>query len=287
MTARLPQVIAERGELLERAGIEAGRVEAEMILCHVLGVDRLTLYLHGQNMLTSQLLTQVDDIVERRQSRYPLQYIFGHTWFYGRRFEVTPAVMVPTPETELLCEQALRILRLRSLDRPRILDVGTGSGVIAATMACESPEAQVVAVDLSNEALLVARKNALDLGVSERVEFRLSDLFSALEETESFDLILSNPPYICETVYDGLPPEVQADPKLAITSGNDGLDAIRVIVREAPRYLNPGGHIIFEIGYDQALRVAALTENDKRYASLDILRDFNDIDRIVMFSCAG
>ena len=285
MEGRLAGFITQRAGLLEEAGIEQAKSEVELILCCLLKVDRLHLYLEGEDRIDETVVERVDDIVRLRRTRYPLQYILEAGWFYGREFYVNPDVMAPTPETERLCELALSFCRDRRLQTPRILDLGVGSGVISVTMACELDDCRVLAVDLSEGALKVARKNARDMDVADKIEFRQSDFFASIGDTERFDLILSNPPYIAEPDYPDLPPEVLADPKLAMTAGEDGLDAIRVIVREAPAYLASGGRIMFEIGYDQAAAVARLTESDDRYQSINIIKDLNDIERVVILGC--
>jgi len=285
VTPRLPSFIAEQAKRLEAAGIASAAAEIEWILCHVLEVSRLDLYLHGAELLTEKRRKRIEEIIQRRLTREPLQFILGEAFFYGRRFVVTPAVMVPTPETEGLVERALGFIRMAGIESPHILDVGVGSGVIALTMMCELPTAHVVGIDISPSALEIARHNADVLAVNERVELRVSDFFSAIDEEEQFHLILSNPPYIAEPDYRDLDPEIHADPKVAMTAGTDGLDCIRVIVREAPKFLRSGGRVMFEIGYGQAEKVAALVEADRRYASLDIIRDLNDIDRIVILGC--
>ncbi len=285
MIEHLPQYISEKAKILEAAGIESGKAELEIILCHVLEVDRLHLYLHGVRLLDENALKRVDEIIERRATRHPLQYILGEAWFYGRRFFVSPLVMVPTPETELLCEYALGFVRDQLYDAPRILDLGVGCGVISVTLACELSQATILALDVSADAIEVARRNAREHGVMNRIEFRQSDSFTAVAAHESFDLILSNPPYIRESEYDDLSPEVKADPKVALVAGEDGLDTIRTIIRDAPKHLAKGGRIMFEIGYDQAQHVAELTENDERYRLTDIVRDLNDLDRLVILSC--
>lgn len=281
----LPKFIADKAAILEKAGIESASAEVEWILCHVLEVDRLNLFLQGSELLNNDRIARIDQIIERRSTRYPLQYILEESWFYGRKFFVSPAVMVPTPETELLCENAIKFLSRRQIQCPRILDIGVGSGVIAVTMALEAPTCHVVALDISTDALAVARRNGTELCRGFRIEFRQSNLFAAVRENERFDLILSNPPYIAEPDYAGLMPEVLADPRIAMTAGDEGLDAIRVIVAKAPDHLLPGGRVMFEIGYNQADKVARLTEHDSRYDSISILRDLNDIDRIVILSC--
>lgn len=287
VTDRLAAVISRAATVLTDAGIDQAKSEVELILCHILGVDRLNLYLCGEGTLTEAVLGQLEGILKRRAERYPLQYILGESWFYGRRFLVTPDVMVPTPETELLCETAIGFVREKGLARPRLLDMGVGSGVIAVTMAAELDECEVVAIDCSPEAIEVARRNAGELGVGDKIEFRKSDFFAEIRTGEKFNLILSNPPYISDSEYESLPPEVLADPKIALLAGEDGLDAIRVILRDAPDYLAEGGLIMFEIGYRQSQRVAELTENDDRYRSIVILKDLNDVDRVVALGCDG
>jgi len=283
----LPKFIAEKGTILEKAGIEQGRIEVEIILCYLLDVERLDLYLRGEQLLKEPHMEKFEQILKRRATRYPLQFILEESWFYGRKFFVSPAVMIPTPETEVLCETALGFVRNKDYSRPRIADLGVGSGIISVTMAKELAECDILALDLSEEALEIARRNAADLGASERIRFLRSDYFEAVNHDERFDLILANPPYISDEEYKTLPPEVLADPKLALTSGAEGLDAVRVILREAPNYLAEGGRIMFEIGYNQADRVADLTESDPRHKSIVIIKDLNDIDRVVILACDG
>jgi release factor glutamine methyltransferase len=274
VTATKPaRIVRQYAERLEQAGIEAPLVEAELILCHVLKANRLQLYLDALDQLDDSAVRQVESIVARRMNREPLQFILGCTEFFGREFAVTPAVMAPTPETERLCEAATEFVRTETLS--------------AVTVACELAEAAVLAVDISPEALAVAEKNAARHQVGDRIEFRRSDLFERVGDNEAFDLILSNPPYIADSDYDDLSPEVKADPKIAMTAGPDGLDVIRRIVDSAPNYLVPRGRVMFEIGYDQAEAVAEMTDQDRRYQSLTILRDFNDIDRVVILGCGG
>ncbi len=281
----LPRFISEKGKILEDAGIERGKGEVELILCHILEIERLQLYLHGETLIDDSVLRRFDEIVERRVTRYPLQYILEESWFYGRKFFVSPAVMVPTPETELLCESAIRFIKQRAIARPRIADLGVGSGVISITMAKELPDCEILAIDVSAEAIEVAGKNAVDLKADDRIKFLQSDYFENVPSGERFDLIMANPPYISDDEYKGLPPEVLADPKVSLTSGEEGLDAIKTILKSAPDYLAAGGRIMFEIGYNQAEQVTQLTNDDDRYRSIVIMKDLNDIDRVVMLAC--
>ena len=285
MEQPLAQLIATQADRLGKVGIDSATAEIELMLCHILKTDRLHLYLNGAEQLNENSRAELERIMTRRLTREPLQFILGEAWFFGRTFTVSPSVMAPTPETELLCESAIGYVQDTGRTGARILDIGVGSGVISVTLALELSEVKVVAVDLSDDALAVARTNVETLGAADRVELRHSDLFSAVKPDERFDLIVSNPPYIREDAYAGLPPEVLADPKLALVSGEDGLDAIREIVRVAPDYLAEGGRILFEIGYDQSALIAELTGSDDRYTSLIILKDLNDIDRIVILGC--
>ncbi len=285
-TARsIPQLIGHFGERLQQAGIEAGPVEIELVLMHLLKVDRLTLYMHGEAMLSEEHRIRLEEIVEKRRARYPLQYILESAWFYGREFRVTDAVMVPTPETELLCEAAMNVVRTNGWHTPRILDVGTGSGVIAVTMVAECDACRMTALDISPEALAIARGNAEHHDVNERIRWLESDLLAAIRPHERFELILANPPYIADHEYDELPPEVLADPKIALTSGPEGLDHIKRLIDTVPAFLAPRGRLLFEIGYNQAEAITRLTEADERYTSFTLIKDLNDIDRIVLLGC--
>ncbi|MBD3333143.1 peptide chain release factor N(5)-glutamine methyltransferase [candidate division GN15 bacterium] len=281
----LALLIAERVQRLENGGIDDALSEVELILCHLLDCDRLTLYLEGDNRLTEEHLSRAETIIKRRLERYPLQFILGEAWFYGRKFAVSPAVMAPTPETELLVETAIGYVKSYGIERPRILDIGIGSGVIGLTVAAELEEVTVVGLDVSEEALDVARTNVRQFGLSERVELRQSDFFAGVAADERFDLILANPPYISETDYATLPPEVLADPKVSLVGGEDGLTAIRRIIAEAPSYLADGGRIMFEIGYDQSECIPELVAQQSAYESMTIMKDLNDIDRIVILRC--
>jgi release factor glutamine methyltransferase len=281
----LSAFISRKARILNQAGIDTAVSEVETILCHLLKTDRLRLYLDGARRLDDAVVARLDEILQRRAARYPLQYLLGEAWFYGRRFSVNPDVMIPRPETEILCREAIEYARERRLSTPRILDLGVGSGVIAVTVAKELDGSRVLAVDISLPALKVAKENARAHSVIDCIEFLSSNFFDAIADTQQFDLILSNPPYVSEKEYDTLPPEVLADPRIALLAGVDGLDAIRVILREAPHYLTHGGRVMLEIGCGQAAAVAKLVETDTRYASFTVKKDLNGMDRIVILSC--
>jgi release factor glutamine methyltransferase len=282
--AEFRNLIREAGERLKASGVDSPAAEVEIILEYLLEIERLEVYLNGAILMDKMMTDQFNKIIEKRSTRYPLQYILGETYFYGRRFLIDPDVMVPTPETELLCELSSNHVKNENIEAPQILDLGTGSGVIAVTLGCELPSAWITAVDISQAALAVARKNAALHGTSGRIRFMKSDLFGVLETDEKFDLILCNPPYIAESEYRDLPPEVQADPMISLVSGVEGLDMIKRLIDQAPDYLSDGGRLMFEVGYNHSDKVAAISEADRRYRSFSIIKDLNDIDRVIILS---
>lgn len=278
----LNKLIAETGQKLEAVGIESGLAEAELILCDLLDFDRLHLYLHGPSMIDAELLEKFDRIIEKRLTRYPLQYILGSSWFYGRKFLVNEDVMVPCPETELLLESILRSSRFCKSDPVKLLDIGVGSGVVAISAKLENEYLDVTAIDISDEALHVARVNAGRFEVEDEIRFIRSDLFEAVGQDERFDIISSNPPYISDSEYEGVEPEVKADPRLAMLAGPKGLDIINRLLAEAPDYLTRPGYLMFEIGFDQSQEIFKIVQSDGRYSDCSLLKDLSDIDRVVI-----
>ena len=249
MTIR--EALAQAAARLETAGVPDARLDAELLLARVLHEDRLRMRLDGQRTLGDAQRSEYDTLIARRQTREPLQYIEGEAAFMGLTFRVAPGVLIPRQDTEILCEEALS----RMKPGARVLDVGTGSGALAVSLARLGRDAQVTAVDVSDAALAIARDNARRLGA--QVRFVKSDCFAALAG-ERFDLIVSNPPYISREEMETLMPEVQREPELALAGGEDGLDFYRRIAREAPAHLLPGGCLLFEIGWRQRDAVSAL-----------------------------
>jgi release factor glutamine methyltransferase len=233
---------------------------------HVLGRDRAYLLSHGELVLSCRELSVYDEFLERRGRGEPLQYITGHQEFWGLDLLVTPAVLIPRPETEHAVEAALEVLR--ELPSPRIVDVGTGSGCIALALASELPSANIVAVDISSAALDVARQNADRLRLSDRVQFAESDLLGRyLSSGGTFDMVVSNPPYVGESEADKLQVEVREhEPHCALFGGTQGLDIYQRLVPEGRQVLKPGGWLVMEIGYTQEAPVRALLSgwNDVR-----------------------
>lgn len=270
---------------LARRGIEAARLEADLLVAHGLSVERIALYIDLDRPLVASELDAIRKLVERRRKREPMAYILGDRDFYGRSFRVTPAVLVPRPDTETLVERALQ--RLPGQGGGTLLDVCTGTGAVAITIAAERPDLSVVASDIDPAALEVARDNAARLGVGERVELRLGDLFAACKPGERFAAITANPPYIASHEFDGLEPEVRDfEPRLALDAGPDGLAFYRRIATGAPQHLLAGGALLVEVGIGQAREVCALFEA-VGLRELVVTRDLGGVERVVEAVYAG
>jgi release factor glutamine methyltransferase len=261
----------------EQKSIDAPRLTAELLLAHVLLATRVKLYTDLERPLSKEELTTYKALIQRRLSGEPTQYLTGKKEFYGRNFAVDARVLVPRPETELLVEACLRHL---PQDTPcRVLDLCTGSGCIAVTLAVEHPQASVWATDVSPAALEVAQANAVTHGVDARVTFFTGDLFAALPGPATFDLIVSNPPYIAQPQLPTLQREVQFEPRLALDGGADGLDIVRRLVSDAPAHLKAGGLLALEIGDDQGPAVLELLTRSLGH-EVRVERDLARLDRL-------
>jgi len=268
---------------LERAGDAASRRSAEWLLEAATGLTRLDLYTHFDQPLTPEERARLREGVARRAAGEPLQYITGAAPFRHLELKVTPAVLIPRPETEVLVDLALAELRGSPMLRRRlsVLDLCTGSGCIALSLIHEAG-VDVTATDLSPEALAIARENAEALGYGEQLDLRQGDLFDALAPDERFDLILSNPPYVQQADRDALPREVvDFEPPLALFSGEDGLDAFRRIITAAPRHLAANGVIIMELNADMSMRAMQEAVKLKMYETIDVLPDLTGRLRFV------
>lgn len=245
----------------EEALAAIDRVDAQVLMAHVLGVNRAWLAANPMHVLTETQDARLDSFVAQRALGQPVAYLVGKREFYGRDFEVGPEVLIPRPETETLVEAALEALRRREAGAdPSVLDLGTGSGAIAVTLACERPEARIVASDVSASALEVARANARAHDCDARVEFVAGSWYEAVPGRR-FELIVANPPYVAAGDAHLGEGDLRFEPGSALTDGSrDGLDSIRAIVAGARAHLAPGGRLLFEHGYDQAEAAAALLD---------------------------
>lgn len=275
------RVIRTGAEWLQERGVESPRLDTEHLLAHALGTDRLQLYLQYDRPLTPDELGGFRPLLRRRGSREPLQYITGRAAFRELDLRVDPRVLIPRPETEVLVQVVLDAVA--GATDLTALDVGTGSGCIALSLLVEGPFRRVVGTDPSDDALAVARANAQALGsAADGFEMRRGGGFDPLSPEETFDVIVSNPPYVAAGDAPGLQPEVRDwEPAGALFAGADGLDVLNVLAASAAMHLRPGGWLAVEVGPGQASTLKARLDGSGRFASCAIHRDLSGRPRIV------
>ena len=289
------KIIQWTTEYLKGKGIENPRLDSEVLLSHLLKLDRVGLYLNYDRLLSKEELSSFREMVKRRGGREPLQYITGHQEFWSLDFKVTPDVLIPRPETEILVEEAIKVVSGQGSGAsesrsPIILDLCTGSGCIAVSLAKEFENAVVYAVDISDAALKVARENSERHGVKDRVTFLSGDLYKAFENRPPitdhrpllFDLVVSNPPYVKSEDIPNIQPEVRDyEPRMAVDGGPEGLDFYKRIVSGAPAHLLSGGWLMVEVGEGQAATVSEMMKNTGSFESISTAKDLAGIDRVV------
>ncbi len=276
------RLILWSADYLTNKGVFSGRLDAEHLLAHVLGVNRLQLYLEFERPLAAKELDTFRPMLRRRAAREPLQYVIGQQPFRELVLTVAPEVLIPRPETEQLVDVILEWLKAEDIQQPTVLDIGTGTGAIALSLAAEA-EARVTATDVSAAALGIAGSNRFAAGLVERVELIEGSLFEPLEPRARFHVIVSNPPYIAEVDEETLQPEVREwEPRNALFAGADGLDVIRGLVSGAERHLGPGGLLAIEVGSGQARTVVSLLEASGDYAAVRIEQDHAGLERFVL-----
>jgi len=272
--------------------------EAELLFSEILNCDRMSLYLNKEYILDKDKSVLISAALKRRISGEPIQYILGKAEFMGLEFRVNPDVLIPRPETEILVETAIgQVTPSLSLGTPfgrtsqshnvtciNMLDLGTGSGCIAISLAKLLPNSHITATDISDKALLAARENA-ELNCV-RVNFVQSDLFGGLHPT-SYDLIVSNPPYIPSLEIQDLQPEIGYEPISALDGGSDGLDFYHRIIKDAPQYLKGNGYLIMEMGFRQRDDIKDIFQENKNFKVIDIVSDYNKIDRVIIAQKRG
>ena len=263
-------------EYFKKFEIEWPHLEAEILLSHSLNIPRIQLYVQFERVLNKEELAEYKKLILRRSKREPIAYITGKQPFMSLDFEVNPSVLVPRPETEKLVETAMETGK--QIKDPVIADLGTGSGVIAVSLAKYLPEAKVFATDSSEDAIKIAKSNAVKHGVQDRCEFLVGNLFEPLKD--KFDIIVSNPPYIKSADIDSLQPEVSKyEPRQALDGGEDGLKYYRLIFQEVDKHLKPGGYLTLEIGFDQAKQVMDLAE---KFKNKKLVKDNAGIERVII-----
>jgi release factor glutamine methyltransferase len=280
----LAEAIRKAAMRLSAHKIEHARLDAEVLLGHALGRDRAWLLVHMQDRLGDAGRRVYENYIDRRAGREPLQYITGLQEFWGLPFIVTPDVLIPRPETELVVESAIR--REMTTAAPIVVDLCTGSGCIAVSLAREHPRARIFATDRSGAALNVARMNARQNGVADRIRFLEGDLFEPLSETDLIgrvDVIAANPPYIRSEELPELQPEVRDfEPEMALIAGPDGTEIAERILNAAPNYLRSGGSLIMEMGMGQTNALRKIIAAAGAYAEPEVLKDLAGIERVIV-----
>ena len=271
----------------EQHGIPNPRLDAEVLLGHLLEKSRLQLYLHFEMPVFQEHLTPFRELIKKRIERTPVSYLTNRKEFMSLDFYVDERVLIPRPETEQLVET---VLTAKTGDSQRLLELGTGSGVIATSLALHQPEWDIIATDISEPALAVAQKNAETHACTAQIKFLSGDLFEPIKAIDPdrethFDWIVCNPPYIKKTEWDTLSPDVRDyEPEIALFAGDDGLAVIRRLIAEAPEYLTPNGKLVLEIGDTQADAIRSLIDAEPAYCTYQLIKDYAEKERIVLAS---
>ena len=274
----IKKVLDFASDYFNKARIENPHLEAEILLAKALNAKRIDLYINFEKVMSADELARFKEYIKRRKDHEPSAYIIGTKSFMSLDLAVTKSVLIPRPETELIVESALSLLK--GLDRPSVLDIGTGSGAIAVSLAKYLPTAKIAATDTSEKALEVAAQNASANGVSDRIRFETADLFP--KSGEKFDLMVSNPPYIRTKDIEALPPEVKDhEPLSALDGGEDGMKYYGPIISGAKERLKENGHLILEIDPGLTLQISSMLKGSG-YAGIDVRRDLNGCERAVI-----
>lgn len=265
---------------LEKNGIKESKLDSEYIFSHILGVKRSMLFMNLRKKIEDSEKEKIKELlIKRAKERKPIQYLLGEWEFFGYPFKVDERVLIPRADTEILVEQCKFILE--EIGNGKVLDIGTGSGAIVVSLAKQLKDYKFFGVDISEEALQVAKENVELNGVQDKIKLLKSDIFSNVEERE-FDMIISNPPYIPKNEYEELMPEVRLhEPKGALTDNGDGFYFYEKIVKDGKEYLKNGGYMVFEVGYNQADEVVRLFEQNL-YDVVGVVKDYGGIDRVVI-----
>lgn len=270
-------------EFLQSKGSDEARLEAELLLRHALKCQRIELYTRFEEIVDDTQRTKFRELVKQRAAGIPVAYLLGTGEFYSMEFQVTPDVLIPRPETEHLVIEVLDRLKSRSEQAATLLDIGTGSGIIAVTIAKHAPRLTAVATDVSEKALAVARRNAEKHGVQERIEFVAGDLFDAVPAGRTFDFLVSNPPYIAESEKPLMDKHVlEHEPHVALFAPEEGTAVLRRILEQGAGYLKPGGWLLLEMSPMIAERVRALAERAGHYTEISVGKDLSRHQRYLV-----
>ncbi|MDE0505761.1 MAG: peptide chain release factor N(5)-glutamine methyltransferase [Candidatus Poribacteria bacterium] len=280
-TWRVLDLIQWTTDYFKRHGIPSPRLDAELLLSHVLGTSRLQLYLRFEMPVFPEHLSTFRELIKKRTANVPVSYLTSRKEFFSLEFYVDSRVLIPRPETEVLVENVLQVQEAPC----QLIDIGTGSGAIAISLAANRPEWEILATDISAEALEVAQKNAVVHQCADRLTFQQGNLFEPLETLPEsrFDWIVSNPPYVSTKEYPFLPHDVRDhEPETALLAGTDGLDVIVDILEGAPRFLKSGGRVGLEIGHNHCQDVLEIVQSNSAYSGCQVITDYSGIERVVI-----
>ncbi len=277
----IKEILNRTDKFLSDRGIESSRLDAEVLLADLLDIERINLYVKFDYPLKSSELEEYRKRIKKRAKRIPTAYIIGRKEFMSLEFDVNKDVLIPRPETENLVEEIISYCRDNELQDAQIIDIGTGSGAVAVSLAHYLPEAKVVGVDISKSAVKTARKNAKKFELEERLSIVHSNLLEGFikRDIRGIDIVVSNPPYISDAEMEELPPEVKKEPETALRAGREGLDFYKKLIPQSSKVLRDGGKIFLEIGSSQAEAVKELFADN--WDNLKIIKDYADHDRIV------
>lgn len=283
----IKELLSKTDSFFNKVGLESPRLDAEVLLSDLLGMERINLYVNFDYPLTTHELEEYRERVRQRAKRIPVAYITGKKEFMSMEFHIEPGVLIPRPETELLVEKVIYFCKENELKSANIIDIGTGSGVVAISLAKYVEDARTVGVDISKKAVDVARKNLAEHSLEERVSIVNGSLLEQFikRDINNIDIIVSNPPYIKDDDMASLSPEVKKEPTSALAAGKEGLDYYKKIIPQAEKVLKKGGHIFFEIGDGQAEDVLSLFGERWKEEKMD--RDYSGRERIVSAGFLG
>lgn len=289
MTLNIIKAMKKAQTLLDEAGIGASQLEAGMLMAHLLGCERTHLYLDRDRVLAFQEIEDYFNMVDKRIQGTPIHYIIGYREFMGLKFYVNENVLIPRPDTEVLVEHVINYCRNSGMHFLKILDIGTGSGAIAVSLAKYIENCQVTAIDIDDKALQVAKKNGIVHGVDDRIEFIQGDLFCPLMESkDKFHIMVSNPPYIPTADIEKLEIQVKDyEPIKALDGGREGLDFYMRLAKDAPNFLHDGGLWAVEVGYNQAQQVAEILREQGCYHDIEFIKDLSGYNRVVSARMKG
>jgi len=291
LTLNIIKAMNKAQTLLDEAGIEASQLEAGMLMAHLLGCERTHLYLDRDKVLSSQETEDYFNMVDKRKQGMPIHYIIGYREFMGLKFYVNENVLIPRPDTEVLVEYVINHCKNSGVHFLKILDIGTGSGAIAVSLAKYIENCHVTAIDIDDKALAVAKKNGIDHGVADRIEFIQGNLFYPLMDKKDnlkFHIMVSNPPYIPTADIKKLETQVKDyEPIKALDGGREGLDFYRTLAKDAPKFLYDGGLWAVEVGYNQAKQVAHILSEQGCYYDIEFIKDLSGYDRVVSARTKG